>query len=207
VASIFLFDNSNLVKMKGFIYKITNSVNDKAYIGQTIMDVRRRFSAHCHPKTACKALGNAIAKYGKGSFDIKIIQEIEAENKLELKAKMNEFEIKAIKDHETLKPSGYNIIAGGKGAIGRQWSPEQRAKFTATKTGMKYGPKTQEQIRNTADKCFKPVRCIETDQKWPSVKACAEFFNVKPKQISRVLVGQRKRLKRKYTLVYVPKQS
>lgn len=38
----------------------------------------------------------------------------------------------------------------------------------------------------------KPVRIIETGETFPSVKACAEHFGVRPTNISRVIVGQRK---------------
>ena len=36
--------------MKGFIYKITNKVNGKVYIGQTIQNVKERFYQHCAHK-------------------------------------------------------------------------------------------------------------------------------------------------------------
>lgn len=38
----------------------------------------------------------------------------------------------------------------------------------------------------------KPVRIVETNQIFPSVKDCAEYLNVKPNSVSRCLVGTRK---------------
>lgn len=38
----------------------------------------------------------------------------------------------------------------------------------------------------------KPVRIVETGETFPSVKACAEYLGVKPTNISRCLVGERK---------------
>ena len=31
-----------------FIYKITNMINGKVYIGQTIMTIQKRYEKHCH---------------------------------------------------------------------------------------------------------------------------------------------------------------
>ena len=33
--------------MKGKIYKITNKINGKVYIGQTIQNLKDRFNRHC----------------------------------------------------------------------------------------------------------------------------------------------------------------
>lgn len=38
----------------------------------------------------------------------------------------------------------------------------------------------------------KPVRLVETDELFPSVKECAELLGVKPTNVSRCLVGSRK---------------
>jgi hypothetical protein len=38
----------------------------------------------------------------------------------------------------------------------------------------------------------KPVRIVETGETFDSVKRCAEYFDVKPTNVSRVLVGERK---------------
>ena len=34
--------------MNGFIYKITNNINDKIYIGKTLSSIEKRFSEHKH---------------------------------------------------------------------------------------------------------------------------------------------------------------
>lgn len=57
------------------IYKITNTVNNKIYIGQTIHFFQKRFKQHIkesfkRPKTA---LHRAIKKYGEGAFKIEEI--------------------------------------------------------------------------------------------------------------------------------------
>lgn len=70
--------------MRGFIYKITNTINGKSYIGQTIQNVKERFYQHCATKCS-KAVSNmaihrAIKKYGKSNFTVEVIEEIDFAN-------------------------------------------------------------------------------------------------------------------------------
>lgn len=60
----------------GFIYKITNQINQKIYIGQTARDIKTRWREH-KSHAICKYdthLYNAINKYGAENF---IIEEVE----------------------------------------------------------------------------------------------------------------------------------
>ena len=59
--------------MKKAIYKITNQINGKIYIGQSIHP-EEKFFAHCYKHENYKSLINDdINKYGKDNFDFKII--------------------------------------------------------------------------------------------------------------------------------------
>jgi len=100
----------------GIIYKVTNLINGKIYIGQTTMTLEKRWINHCgHSGGLCRTgrlnyLGNAIRKYGKNNFSIEIIDT--ASNCDELDSK----EIQWIaKLHSTNRSIGYNITAGGAG--------------------------------------------------------------------------------------------
>ena len=48
----------------GYIYKITNLINNKIYIGQTIRDVQIRWKEHLRSKDEAP-IHKAIRKYGK----------------------------------------------------------------------------------------------------------------------------------------------
>lgn len=63
----------------GKIYKITNLINNKIYIGQTIRDLKVRFKQHCY-RNGCAYLHNALLKYGKANFKIELIEEVPIEN-------------------------------------------------------------------------------------------------------------------------------
>ena len=92
------------IKM-GFIYVIENINNNKKYVGQTIRDIKLRWTEHL----TCKKnlpLYNAIKKYGKDSFKINYIQEYSDEL-------LDDYEIKLIKEYNSLVPNGYNVHKGG----------------------------------------------------------------------------------------------
>lgn len=99
--------------MRGFIYKITNKINGKSYIGQTIQDVKERFYQHCATKCSQAILNmvihKAINKYGKSNFTIEVIEEIESTN-------LNDRERYWIKYYDSYN-NGYNSTEGGQDGI------------------------------------------------------------------------------------------
>lgn len=51
------------LKMNKCVYKITNNINGKIYIGQT-NNLKRRLQEHKHDKRMNHPIHNAIVKYG-----------------------------------------------------------------------------------------------------------------------------------------------
>ena len=99
--------------MRGFIYKITNTINGKYYIGQTIQNVKERFYQHCATKCS-KAVSNmaihrAIKKYGKSNFTVEVIEEVESTN-------LNDRERYWIRYYDSYN-NGYNSTEGGQDGI------------------------------------------------------------------------------------------
>jgi len=93
------------------IYKITNLVNGKIYIGQTIGDTNKRFKKHLSQvncKNICSALYCAFKKYGKGNFTIEDVVSGEYS-----KEELNELEKFYINKFNSLSPNGYNLQSGG----------------------------------------------------------------------------------------------
>ncbi len=93
----------------GIIYKITNNVNKKIYIGQTIQSLAKRKAVHKNKsKNGNYYIQRAIRKYGWDNFSWETIHE--GSNKKELNTK----EIEYINIYESNNPSkGYNMTKGG----------------------------------------------------------------------------------------------
>ena len=105
--------------MYGYIYKTTNLVNGKIYIGQhksSIFDINYFGSG--------KYLHNSINKYGKENFKIEILKEC---NNFE---ELNFYEVFYIQQfNSTNKDIGYNITLGGQGCICYVFTDEDKAKI------------------------------------------------------------------------------
>lgn len=94
----------------GVIYKITNIINNKEYIGQTTRNISERWREHKSKSSPSDGtyLHNAIAKYGYENF---VIEEIDnCEDSL-----LNDKESEWITIANTYYPYGYNLTAGGEG--------------------------------------------------------------------------------------------
>lgn len=101
---------------EGYIYCITNTENNKKYIGQTTVTIDHRWGQH---KTTDinRPLYNAINKHGISSFKIEQVMKIVASTNEELVYKLNIEEIFCIKWYKSLcSEHGYNIDEGGASA-------------------------------------------------------------------------------------------
>lgn len=97
------------------IYKITNLINGKIYIGQSV-DIEKRFSDHKYASNWKNAqdynspIHCAFRKYGIENFSLEIIEEIPPIND-----ELNSKEIFYISFYDSTNSSiGYNILPGGK---------------------------------------------------------------------------------------------
>ena len=96
------------------IYKATNKINGKGYIGQTVHNLNKRKSQHerSHTYGETYALTLAIKKYGTEAFEWEVLDY--ASDIDELNAK----EVYYIKKHKTLTTEwGYNLKGGGGNAF------------------------------------------------------------------------------------------
>ena len=99
------------VKEMGKIYKISNTINDKVYIGKTLLTIEQRFSQHCKDSKrnhTNRPLYNAMNKYGVENFKVELVEECD-DNIL------SEREIYWIEYYHSCS-NGYNATLGGDGA-------------------------------------------------------------------------------------------
>ena len=127
----------------GEIYKITNLLNNKIYIGKTKKYYKnnefgylKRFKNHVISANSksknndCPRLYNAIRKYGIENFKVEVIHECELQF-------VNEKEIEFIKMYNsTDRNIGYNIALGGGGRCVVNVSEETREKISRSQHSM-----------------------------------------------------------------------
>ena len=92
--------------MEKAIYLITNLINGKKYIGQSI-DPHHRFVSHCSRgklDSDNSPIHAAINKYGRDNFSLEILEWTED---------YNQREKELIIEYNTMSPNGYNIAPGG----------------------------------------------------------------------------------------------
>lgn len=98
--------------MKGIVYKFTNKVNGKVYIGETTNEYARK-SCHKSNHMPNSRFGKALTKYGYDNFEYEIIFSGEFESIEEAKIVLEDRERQAILDHMSWDPNfGYNRSIG-----------------------------------------------------------------------------------------------
>lgn len=131
----------------GYIYKITNTVNNKSYVGYTT-NPQARWSDHKYGR-GNKVVHQAIKKYGLEKFTFEVIAEDTVDN-----------EQQYINEHNTMYPNGYNLTEGGslppnhkgktyKEIYGADWKQQiiKRQQSNRFKHDMPHTKATKEKIR------------------------------------------------------------
>lgn len=201
----------------GYIYKITNKINGKSYIGQTSTPINVRMYKHySNAKNAITGIDFAIQKYGKENFEVQQVCECPDEC-------LNDQERYYIHYYDTYQ-NGYNLTIGGQDISTKlildekQIIKEYQSGLFIKDIALKYNccEKTISNIlhnnnifiRRGVGKRFsgensKPVLIVELNQSFNSLKDCAQWLmdngyskaqdvNTTRRSISRVLCGDRK---------------
>lgn len=107
-----------------YVYKITNLINGKIYIGITI-DYKKRWSNE-KGKSSDQVISKAIRKYGVENFKFEVLEE-----GLSAQA-ASDREIQLIREYDCMVPKGYNVAKGGmyNGGISRYGAENPNANLT-----------------------------------------------------------------------------
>ena len=201
-----------------FVYKVTNRVNGKVYIGQTTRTIAIRWKQHCNPANdQCLALHRAINKYGKENFTV---EQIDVASDSE---ELNKKEQYWIAHYDSIAPKGYNMTTGGgQGEIaeetryrlgnanrGKHLSEETKKKMSEARKGFKMSPESiaksvagkrangnyawlKEVSMKGVEKTSKSIRCVETGVVYSSIANAANENGIHSANISACLRGIRK---------------
>lgn len=140
----------------GCVYKITNLINGRVYVGQTIRPLKKRWSQHVSDANVGKSMliSRAIRKYGSDGFSIEVVEECIDQDTL------NVCEIQWIMELGTLNGGGYNIsLHPGRGPMaeetkkrisqarmGHPTSEATRKKISVSKKGQCHTEETKRKI-------------------------------------------------------------
>lgn len=192
------------------IYKITNKITGKCYIGQTVQTLQRRWYKHLHD-SRCPAMRDALKKYGEDNFTIEVIDNAETIEEL------NKKEVYWISFFNSLVPNGYNLQDGGKNCRCAESTKQKLSELNSGKNHPLYGkPRSEETKKKVSDahkgvplsarhrkrlseahigvvnECLlKKVKCIETGQIFNSIKEAKAFCGSKNIHIGDVCNGKR----------------
>ena len=184
----------------GYVYKITNTINGKAYIGISIHEPEKgRIKDHLSGK-GNRIIARAVKKYGKEAFTYEILEANVFDEFLP------ELEVAYIAKFNTVAPHGYNLTYGGDHAIpsaascskmsearkGRRFSKEHRRKISEAHKGKKRKPFSVEHRHKLSEANKGKTRSVETRRKMseaqkgnqkgrlPEYVEAQEFFDLLP---------------------------
>ncbi len=171
-----------------YIYKITNNINKKYYIGKRTSKIQPIDDPYFG---SGKLLKMAIRKYGKDNFIKEIIELCINEDSL------NEREIHWIYKLNSFSPNGYNINVGGKGGdtftnnpnkekvraiiaginIGRKHTNEYKEKLSKLRKGKTQAPCEKEKCIY----CYK-ITDIRNLKRWHNENCLKNIKNIDKKR-------------------------
>lgn len=153
-----------------YIYKITNLVNNKVYIGQSVRNIQQRFIRHINDAMNCKLdthFARAIRKYGEDNFVIELIDSAKTQ------AELNQKEQYWIHYYDSIR-HGYNETdaiskCGGNTYMSKTESEMRKisTKISASKLGSR-NPHSRK------------IKCLSTftgeELFFDTVKDCQDYF-------------------------------
>jgi hypothetical protein len=156
-----------------YIYKITNRVNGKVYIGQSIRPIEQRFQRHINDAVnniLDTHFARAIRKYGKENFYIELVETCDNQTELNLREQY------WIRKYDSIN-NGYNETdatskCGGNTYMSKTESEmkEISEKISKTKLGSK----------NPHSRSVKVFNIVTNEEKvFDTVSDCRKFFNEK----------------------------
>jgi group I intron endonuclease len=171
------------------LYKVTNLVNKKVYIGMSTQP-KTRWRQHVSRAAVGgkQALPCAIRKYGEGAFAFDVLLTEHGENAVDL---CRDAESLLIDMFDCRSPNGYNLTDGGEGVVGYKYSKEQNIQqskriskyfespearsLTAEKSKAAWDSKREACLGSRAKK----VLCVETGQVFDSTASAGRWLKDK----------------------------
>ena len=181
------------------VYKITNLVNGKIYVGQTVRTLERRLKEHTE---ADSLIGKAIRKFGIENFSSEILETCQT------KKQLNEREIFWIEKLNCKTPNGYNVKDGGSFQNKSSKKIGEQLKLGKTLRNLRKNfHLSQEQVAEKLNIPRTALVAIESDKRKifaEELKNFAELYNV---SLDELMYGTSKPVNEKNISHFVEKFS
>lgn len=155
-----------------FVYKITNTINSKVYIGQTIRPIKQRFQRHINDATnniIDTHFARAIRKYGSESFKIELIDQAQTQEEL---TKKEQYWIQKYKSTES--DYGYNETDAICKCGGNTYRAKSIEEMNDIKTKIRNSKLGNKNPNACGIKCFNIV--TNQELRFSTVEECQKHF-------------------------------
>ena len=201
----------------GFIYKVTNNINGKVYIGQSIFRIDKRFREHLSdsqkPSKNSRPIYDALNKYGKENFSLSLIEEVDNDYLNE----REKFWISEYRSYIGFKDcQGYNATLGGDSKLTKDYEAIVK-NYLLTKSKIQTAKEMGccvetvnralesnhiTTISNCAGKTISRIDDNNNEIIYPSIRQAAEEI---AKELNKNFQTVRKRIN--YVLLHCPNQK
>jgi len=161
------------------IYKTTNLLDGKFYIGQT------RQKNNFYYKGSGIILNNAIKKYGSENFIVETLEIVDSIDKLDEREK---YWISKLKPEYNISPGGLtdDAVAGGKATLGLRRTKEQKKKMSLAQKNSKLHKKVM-RSKEVREKISKSVSKVnkelwkDPEYREKTIKGRRKYYEQNPK--------------------------
>lgn len=173
----FTFSNKDIIikedydlTMINYIYKITNLVNNKIYIGKSERPLKITIQRYrTHYKSNNRNIYKAFKKYGNGNFLFEIILKSIPILYLDI---LEQFYISYYKSNN--KNFGYNLTLGGEGTKGFKWSKESKKSLSKNMKDKYKGKNNPFYGKHHTEETKKKIIESNKRRKGLKIKPCSE---------------------------------
>lgn len=200
------------------VYKITNKITGKVYIGITNQGAGTRYRHHWYEARIGEPapIHRSMAKYGEENFTLEIIDFADTCDELKDKEK---YWIKQYDSNNREK--GYNLTEGGDGTFGRLHSEETKDKIRQKAIGRKASEETKKKMSEAQSK-YKDAHRAHADairllnqkaivvydlegniiEEFDNTKKCAEKYNVSSTTIKYYCRSEHPKVVKKFNIIW-----
>lgn len=141
------------------IYKITNLVNGKCYVGQSVNPSSRK-ARHFGTRCDNRHLKASIRKYTETMFNWEILEDGLTQEQVDEREKY------WIAHFDSMDPNGYNIMAGGQQSrlVGKRSPRKGKKGPPSPRKGISWGSHTEEAKQKIRDASIKKARLVTEEQ-------------------------------------------